>query len=116
MRPAATEDPLVLRGTYATVAVQQAVYDGISRHGDDFVLVVQHRPVGGGRIDPAGTATPSRRETPQDADLPAVPDGVDDPRWAPEHSSGPVRVEREAHVTGRPQEPRDRARLQAPAG
>jgi choline/carnitine/betaine transport len=100
-------DPLVLRGTYATVAVQQAVYDGISRHGDDFVLVVQHRPGGGGRIDPAATAAPSRGDAPRDADLPAVPDDGDDPRWAPGHSSIPARTEREAHVTGRPQEPRD---------
>jgi choline/carnitine/betaine transport len=34
-------DPIVLRGNYATVAIEQAVVDGISRHGDDFVLVVQ---------------------------------------------------------------------------
>jgi hypothetical protein len=34
-------DPLVLRRTYATEAVEQAVVDGITRHGDDFVLVVE---------------------------------------------------------------------------
>ncbi|RZU31048.1 BCCT family transporter [Blastococcus saxobsidens] len=33
-------DPLVLRGNYASVAIEQAVVDGISRHGDDFVLTV----------------------------------------------------------------------------
>jgi len=34
-------DPLVLRRTYATEAVEQAVVDGITRHGDDFALVVE---------------------------------------------------------------------------
>jgi hypothetical protein len=34
-------DPLVLRRTYATEAVEQAVVEGITRHGDDFVLVVE---------------------------------------------------------------------------
>src|SRR5688500_13778886 len=34
-------DPLVLRRTYATEAVEQAVVEGITRHGEDFVLVVE---------------------------------------------------------------------------
>jgi choline/carnitine/betaine transport len=34
-------DPLVLRRSYATEAVEQAVVEGITRHGDDFVLVVE---------------------------------------------------------------------------
>src|SRR5688500_17502971 len=34
-------DPMVLRRTYATEAVEQAVVDGITRHGDDFALVVE---------------------------------------------------------------------------
>ena len=33
-------DPMVLRRTYATEAVEQAVVEGITKHGDDFVLVV----------------------------------------------------------------------------
>jgi choline/carnitine/betaine transport len=37
-------DPIVLRGNYATLAIEQAVVDGISRHGDDFVLVVERTP------------------------------------------------------------------------
>jgi choline/carnitine/betaine transport len=37
-------DPLVLRGNYATLAVEQAVVDGITRHGDHFVLVVEKTP------------------------------------------------------------------------
>jgi hypothetical protein len=34
-------DPLVLRRAYATEAVEQAVVEGITRHGDDFVLMVE---------------------------------------------------------------------------
>jgi choline/carnitine/betaine transport len=34
-------DPLVLRGTYATEAVEQAVVEGITKHGSDFALVVE---------------------------------------------------------------------------
>src|SRR3712207_2852920 len=37
-------DPIVLRGNYATLAMEKAVVDGISRHGEDFVLVVQRTP------------------------------------------------------------------------
>src|SRR4029450_5903451 len=34
-------DPMVLRHTAATEAVEQAVVEGITKHGDDFVLVVE---------------------------------------------------------------------------
>jgi hypothetical protein len=37
-------DPIVLRGSYATLAMEKAVVDGISRHGDNFVLVVESTP------------------------------------------------------------------------
>jgi choline-glycine betaine transporter len=37
-------DPLVLRRTAAVDAVEQAVVEGITRHGDDFVLVVEPAP------------------------------------------------------------------------
>jgi choline/carnitine/betaine transport len=37
-------DPLVLRRAYADGAVEQAVVDGITRHGEDFQLVVQQAP------------------------------------------------------------------------
>jgi choline/carnitine/betaine transport len=37
-------DPIVLRGNYATVAIEKAVFEGISRHGDHFVLVVEQTP------------------------------------------------------------------------
>jgi hypothetical protein len=44
-------DPMVLRRTYATEAVEQAVVEGITKHGDDFVLVVE----AAGDTDDAGT-------------------------------------------------------------
>jgi choline/carnitine/betaine transport len=49
-------DPMVLRRTYATEAVEQAVVDGITRHGDDFVLMVEAAgdTDGGGQAVPAG--------------------------------------------------------------
>src|SRR5919202_1158335 len=37
-------DPMVLRRAYADEAVEQAVVDGITRHGEDFQLVVQPAP------------------------------------------------------------------------
>jgi choline/carnitine/betaine transport len=37
-------DPLMLRRTAAVEAVEQAVVEGITRHGDDFVLVVEPSP------------------------------------------------------------------------
>ncbi|RBY88254.1 BCCT family transporter [Blastococcus sp. TBT05-19] len=45
-------DPMVLRRTFATEAVEQAVVEGISKHGEDFVLVVE---AAGDTDDPAGT-------------------------------------------------------------
>ncbi|HSX66560.1 BCCT family transporter [Nocardioides sp.] len=35
-------DPLMVRRTYAVEAVEQAVIAGVTEHGDDFVLSVQH--------------------------------------------------------------------------
>jgi choline-glycine betaine transporter len=37
-------DPMVLRSAYASGAVEQAVVDGITRHGEDFQLVVEPAP------------------------------------------------------------------------
>jgi choline/carnitine/betaine transport len=37
-------DPMVLRRAYASEAVEQAVVEGITRHGDDFQLVVEPSP------------------------------------------------------------------------
>jgi choline/carnitine/betaine transport len=63
-------DPMVLRRTYATEAVEQAVVDGITRHGDDFVLVVE----AAAETDEGRTATrPVRFE--ENAAAPARPAG-----------------------------------------
>jgi choline/carnitine/betaine transport len=48
-------DPMVLRRTAAVEAVEQAVVEGITRHGDDFVLVVEPGP-----DRPSVGAAPSR--------------------------------------------------------
>jgi choline/carnitine/betaine transport len=45
-------DPMMLRHTAATEAMEQAVMEGIARHGDDFVLVVDSAP------DPDGDGVP----------------------------------------------------------
>jgi choline/carnitine/betaine transport len=37
-------DPLMLRSAFASEAVEQAVVDGITRHGEDFALVVEPAP------------------------------------------------------------------------
>jgi choline/carnitine/betaine transport len=46
-------DPLVLRRDYAVEAVEQAVVDGITRHGEDFVLVVEAGATDGAEDDRA---------------------------------------------------------------
>ncbi|SOE01567.1 BCCT family transporter [Blastococcus haudaquaticus] len=51
-------DPMVLRRTYATEAVEQAVVDGITRHGDDFVLVVEAGESGDGASAAPRSARP----------------------------------------------------------
>jgi hypothetical protein len=67
---------LVLRRTYATEAVEQAVVEGITRHGDDFVLVVE----AAGDSDGNGTdGTPPVRAVQKSAggsSLPFAPDAA----------------------------------------
>jgi choline/carnitine/betaine transport len=41
-------DPMILRRTAGEEMVQQAVTEGLTRHGDDFALVVEHAPDGPG--------------------------------------------------------------------
>ncbi|MGY2079017.1 BCCT family transporter [Modestobacter sp. SYSU DS0657] len=66
-------DPMVLRRAYAAEAVEQAVVHGISRHGDDFVLVVEHTAPGttGDGTEPGGQpdGAPASGDT-RDEDLP----------------------------------------------
>ena len=58
-------DPMVLRRTYATEAMEQAVVEGITKHGDDFVLVVEAAPEStesGEAVEPGGAATKARQD------------------------------------------------------
>ncbi len=51
-------DPLVLRRTVGDGAVEQAVVEGITRHGEDFVLVVESAPdADGDGVPDAATGT-----------------------------------------------------------
>src|SRR4051794_5593932 len=98
-------DPIVLRGNYATLAIEQAVVDGISRHGDDFVLVVERTPKP--RSDAAATTAHTS---------PASPESVDGQRsYSAEgnfvSSAGgaslPAQGQLKAEAIGRPSDPRD---------
>lgn len=97
-------DPIVLRGNYASLAIEQAVVDGISRHGDDFVLVVEKTP------DPLSDARGGAGQPPlatPEADGPrsVSPSGnfVAQPGDAP---SVPAPTQPRAEVAGRPSGPR----------
>ncbi|MGR7027431.1 BCCT family transporter [Geodermatophilus sp. URMC 62] len=59
-------DPVVLRGAYASVAVERAVVHGITRHGDHFDLAVQ----------PAPSADLPLADVPPAAEATAAPAGV----------------------------------------
>ncbi len=64
-------DPLVLRRSVAAEAVEQAVVDGITRHGEDFVLVVEAAP----DADHDGIPDTPTRSTPLPAAERRGPDG-----------------------------------------
>jgi choline-glycine betaine transporter len=95
-------DPIVLRGTYASVAIEQAVVDGISRHGEDFVIVVERTP------SPAApdAAAGSERLSPGAGSQPSVsPNGN---FVAPEGTAAvPAQTQPRAEALGRPRDPRD---------
>jgi choline/carnitine/betaine transport len=93
-------DPIVLRGNYASVAIEQAVVDGISRHGDDFVLVVERTP--GSPAATAAQVSPATLEG----------DGQKPVRLGANYVSaeGPAIPEQgqpAAETVGRPLDPRD---------
>jgi hypothetical protein len=95
-------DPIVLRGNYASVAIEQAVVDGISRHGDDFVIVVERTP----SPSPGAAAVAARTSSasPEVDQLSVSPGGnfvssAGDPSVP---AQGPPKVE----TIGRPQDPR----------
>ncbi|NEK59471.1 BCCT family transporter [Geodermatophilus sabuli] len=93
-------DPIVLRGTYASLAIEQAVVDGISRHGDDFVIVVEPSRSTGAPDAAAAEGAPT---TPQGAGQRPVGTG----NFVAEGPSVPSHVQPEAEPVGRPRDPRD---------
>jgi choline/carnitine/betaine transport len=56
-------DPMVLRRTAAVEAVQQAVVEGITRHGDDFALSVEQGAAADDGPDAAELGSPAREPT-----------------------------------------------------
>jgi len=59
-------DPAVLRRAYATEAVEQAVVDGITRHGEDFQLAVEPTGLDPNRVQrlPVVERVPDRDDVP----------------------------------------------------
>jgi hypothetical protein len=99
-------DPIVLRGNYATLAIEQAVVDGISRHGDDFVLVVE-RTSSPPEPEPDAVAVPAQvspADPDRDGQLSVSPGGnfVSSVGGAPVPAQGQPTAE----PIGRPMDPR----------
>jgi hypothetical protein len=98
-------DPIILRGNYASLAIEKAVVDGISRHGDDFVLVVEKTP----RASAPDAAYVAAKGSPGSAER----DGR--PSVSPGGTYGasaavpavPAQGQPKAEVIGRPSDPRD---------
>ena len=60
------QDPLMVRSKYAAAAVEQAVVDGVTRHGDDFGITVEKGEVEKAQVDterPVGRGHQGRRLT-----------------------------------------------------
>jgi hypothetical protein len=98
-------DPIVLRGNYAALAIEKAVVDGISRHGDDFVLVVERTPK-----SPSDAAVATAQTSP------GSPESVDGQRSyrtegnfvsSAGGASLPAHGQPKAEAIGRPSDPRD---------
>jgi choline/carnitine/betaine transport len=98
-------DPIVLRGNYATLAIEQAVVDGISRHGDDFVIVVEKtpKPSSGAAAATAQTSPASRESVDGQRSYSAEGNFVSSAEGAPL----PVQSQPKAEAIGRPSDPRD---------
>jgi hypothetical protein len=95
-------DPLVLRGNYAALAIEQAVVDGITRHGDDFVLVVEKTP---SPTAPNAGAAPERPSPEAGAQPSVSPNGN---FVAPGGTAAvPAQTHPRAEALGRPRDPRD---------
>ncbi|WP_233495824.1 BCCT family transporter [Geodermatophilus sp. TF02-6] len=98
-------DPIVLRGSYATSAIEQAVVEGISRHGDDFVLVVERTPSSPLPDTAHVVARPSQASSEGDGQLSVSPHG----NFVSSTGDGsvPARSQPTAESIGRPLDPRD---------
>ncbi|MCZ2818128.1 BCCT family transporter [Modestobacter sp. VKM Ac-2984] len=97
-------DPLMLRGSYATSAIEQAVVDGISRHGADFVLSVEPaRPSGAQAAAPA--PTPSGAPDPETGGRLVV--RADGTVVSDASAPGAAQSQPAAAPVGRPLDPRD---------
>jgi BCCT, betaine/carnitine/choline family transporter len=98
-------DPIVLRGNYATLAIEKAVVEGISRHGDDFVIVVEPARIPGATDAAAGAASPSQ-SSPELGDPLSV--SLSGNFVAPAgDASVPLQGQPKAEANGRPQGRRD---------
>src|SRR5687768_17278452 len=97
-------DPIVLRGSYAALAIEKAVVDGISRHGDDFVLVVERTPSQQSPkvSDVAAETIPARPEW--EAPLSAAPSGHN--LSSANGATVPAQGQPAAEPIGRPMDPR----------
>ncbi|SFT57858.1 choline/carnitine/betaine transport [Geodermatophilus amargosae] len=97
-------DPIVLRGNYATLAIEKAVVDGISRHGDDFVLVVEKTP----RL-PSDTAAGAGQPPLASSEANGQPSVSPGGNFvvSPGSASVPVQGQPQVEALGRPQDPRD---------
>jgi choline/carnitine/betaine transport len=96
-------DPIVLRGNYASLAIEQAVVEGISRHGDDFVLMVEPARIPG--ATDTGAGAPSSTSPEPGGRLSVSPGGN---FVSPEAGASlPAQSQPRAEAIGRPQDPRD---------
>jgi choline/carnitine/betaine transport len=97
-------DPIVLRGNYATLAIEKAVVDGISRHGDDFVLVVEKTP-----RPPSDTAAGAGQPPLASSEANGQPSVSPGGNFvvSPGSASVPAQGQPPVEALGRPQDPRD---------
>ncbi len=98
-------DPIVLRDSYATVAIEKAVVDGIRRHGDQFVLVVEPPESRDGSTNADVAAHPAPVGPVPGGRRPAGP--ADDVVVAPGGASIPAQGQPTSEPAGRPRDPRD---------
>jgi choline/carnitine/betaine transport len=98
-------DPIVLRGTFASVAIEKAVVDGIRRHGDKFVLVVEPPA----SAEPSGSADVAAQASPVSPEPGGRHSGSPAPNFvaSADGTSVPVHGEPMAEPVGRPRDPRD---------